>query len=305
VALAAGQWYWRLSLDRLSRDSAVLSSGQFIVTDATGPELISPPSETTVSYRDELPVLRFQWQERKEALSYLLEISGAPDFSDTPIRRPVDGVFFVDSGLGPGTWYWRVLPVFPHTHEGAAAYSAVSVFHIEQQGSMAEEQVIEPPRLIPEPEYMPEPEPVVEVIPLPEVRLLTPAQVLPIPILPAPENRRPVNGYRIGTEDLRTQRNISFTWSAVSGANGYIVTVFQETNDGRRRVAGTDQPITRTGWTLDNLSVLDRGTFVWQVEAVNTAGGRIDQRGRSGENSFIIDIPRPGQVRVEEPAIVE
>jgi hypothetical protein len=338
--------------------------------------LISPPKETTVRYREDLPLLRFQWSERKEAMSYLLEVARTPDFSNARIN-PVDGVFFIDSSLGPGIWYWRVMPVFPKIYEGSAAYSPVSIFHIEQQHSMAETQVIEPPAAT--------------AVAFAEIRLLAPGngssmtgltalrnqtvfsweykgqaartrfvlsrnsnplqgrpqvervnpgstasvnsleagdwywtvevvtpegsviradrarhlRVLPIPTLPAPENRRPLNGQRIGIEDLRLQRNIVFSWSAVQGANAYIVTLSQETDGRRRKITGTNQPVTRTSWTLDNLSVLDRGSFIWQVEAVNTAGGRIEQHGRPGENIFIIDIPRPDQVRSEEPSILE
>jgi hypothetical protein len=360
AALTAGHWYWRLCFD-----TAVLASGQLTVAEATGPQLISPPNDTTVLYRDDLPLLRFQWSERKEALSYLLEISRMPDFSDTLISRPVNGVFFVNANLGQGTWYWRVLPVFPNTYNDGGgnfggAYSSVSTFHLKQQ---------------------------IEAIPKMEVRLLSPdqgarltgltalrdqtlfnweyngeitqsrfvlsrnsnplqgqpqierinpgrsislnrleegnwywtveiespeghiisqvrqLQVLPIPTLPAPGNRRPVNGQRIGVEELKAQRTIVFSWSAVQGANAYIVTLYQAGS--RRRITGSNQPVSRTNWTLDNLSVLDRGNFIWQVEAVNTAGGNIDQRGRPGENSFIIDIPYPKQVHIEKPLILE
>jgi hypothetical protein len=130
-------------------------------------------------------------------------------------------------------------------------------------------------------------------------------RVLPIPVLSTPGNRQPANGHRIGVEELKAQRNIAFSWSAVQGANAYIVTLYHETNGRRRRITGTAQPISRTSWTLDNLSLLDRGNFIWQVEAVNTAGGRIDQRGRPGENTFSIDIPRPVPMRTEEPSILD
>jgi hypothetical protein len=348
------------------------------VAEATGPQLISPPEETVIRYRDELPLMRFQWPERKEASSYLLEISKTPDFSENPISKQVDSLFFIETNLGQGTWYWRVLPVFPNTYEGRAAYSSVSSFHIEHVTSMVVEQVIEPPV---------QEEPV--VIPQPEIRLLSPNngarlaglaalrnqtvfsweydgeitqsrfilsrnsnplqgrpqverinpgrrislnrleqgnwywivevesaggqivsqvrqfQVLAIPTLPAPGNRRPANGQSIGIDDLREQRTIVFSWSAVQGANAYIFTLYQVTDGRRLRVTGTDQPVNRTSWTLDNLNMLDRGNFIWQVEAVNTAGGNIDQRGRQGENTFIIDIPRPKQVLTEEPLILE
>jgi hypothetical protein len=378
VSLNEGYWYWRLCFE-----TTVLASGQLTIAEADGPELISPPKETTILYRDEFPLLRFQWSERKEALSYLLEISETPDFAGTLVSRPVDSVFFVETDIGPGTWYWRVLPVFPNTYNGGVSYSSVSILRIEQHSGMKEERIVEPPVLT-------EPEEAAPIV-LPEVRLLSPAQgtrlagltalrnqtvfsweysgeaaktrfvlsrsanplqgrpqverlnpgssvrlnrleegnwywtvevetpegntvradqprqlrVLPIPVLPAPEDRRPVSGTSIGVEELKTQRNIIFSWSAVQGANGYFFTLYREADGKRQKITGNEQPMNSTSWTLENLNILDRGNFIWQIEAVNTSGGRIDQRGRTGENTFNIDIPRPGQVLTEEPSILE
>jgi hypothetical protein len=88
----------------------------------------------------------------------------------------------------------------------------------------------------------------------------------------------------------------------VQGANAYIFTFYQQTANGRRQIISRP-PENRTGWTLDDLSTLDSGTFVWQAEAVNRGPtGVIEQRGSIGEGSFIIDIPpRPGRVQIEEP----
>jgi hypothetical protein len=117
----------------------------------------------------------------------------------------------------------------------------------------------------------------------------------------------PSNGYRIGIGEIRTQRNINFTWSAVQGANGYIFTLFQESSFGGKREIIRRPPENRTSWTLDDIGELDRGTFYWQVEAVNSGqGGTIEQRGRPGENSFVIDIPRPGPpLQIHEELIEE
>jgi hypothetical protein len=292
AALNAGRWYWRLRLD-----SATLASGQLIVADATGPQPVSPPKETVYRYRDKPPLVRFQWSERKEAASYLLEISETQDFSANTISRQVNGLFFIETNLKQGAWYWRVLPVFPNTYEGSAAHSSVSAFRIEQQSGMIAERVVEPPDTIIEPEPVTQPEP--EVQARPAAARAASAE------LPTPGNRRPTNGQRIGVEELRTQRNIVFSWSAVQGANGYIVTIYQETNGRRQKITGTDQPISRTSWTLDNLTLLARGNFIWQVEAVYSSGGRITRRSNPGENTFMIDIPLPGQVRSERPSIME
>jgi hypothetical protein len=296
ASVNAGRWYWRLCLD-----AATLASGQLIVADATGPQLVSPPRETVYRYRDKSPLIRFQWSERKDASSYLLEISETQDFSANTVSRQVNGLFFVETNLKQGTWYWRVLPVFPNTYEGGGSYSSVSIFRIEQQSGMTAERAIEPPAPI----ELTAQEEQAQSEPATQTRPATQARTASASELPVPGNRRPANGQRIGVEELRTQRNIVFSWSAVQGANGYIVTLYQETNGRRQKITGTDQPITRTSWTLDNLTLLDRGNFVWQVEAVYTSGGRITRRSNPGENTFMIDIPRPGQVRSERPSIME
>lgn len=122
-------------------------------------------------------------------------------------------------------------------------------------------------------------------------------------LLPAPGNMLPPNGHRIGIEELKKERDIQFSWSAVPGANAYIFTLYQETANGRRLII-QNAPDSRTGWTLANIGILDRGTFVWRVEPVNVdRDGAVKQRGSTGENTFTLDIPDVGPVYVEETGI--
>jgi hypothetical protein len=131
--------------------------------------------------------------------------------------------------------------------------------------------------------------------------LAEPTPVLPAPVLPAPLNRLPATGHRIGIEQLKESDRIVFSWSTVTGANAYIFTLYQNTGNGRRQIIQVP-PENRQNWTLENIAALSNGTFIWQVEAVNrNSTGTIQERGRIGENSFIIDIPWPGQVRIEDP----
>lgn len=126
----------------------------------------------------------------------------------------------------------------------------------------------------------------------------TPRQlrVLSIPLLPAPSNRQPVEGYRIGIEELK-QININFRWSAVQGANSYILTLYQETNDGRRQITQTP-PENRTSWSTE-IKTLGRGNFIWRVEAVSVGrNNAIEQRGSPVESRFVIDIPPVGPVKI-------
>jgi hypothetical protein len=89
-----------------------------------------------------------------------------------------------------------------------------------------------------------------------------------------------------------------FRWNPVAGADAYVFTLFHETAPGRRRrIVHVEGP--HTSYTLEDLSLLDTGRFVWQVEAVNRgAGGR---RGRPGENLFTVDIPQPAVPRGQNP----
>jgi hypothetical protein len=111
------------------------------------------------------------------------------------------------------------------------------------------------------------------------------------PLLPEVQRRRPENGYRIGPDQLRASRTITFSWNAVPEANAYIVTLYQGTGNTRRQIRRWD-PSARTSLTLDDLSVLGNGSFIWQVEAVyRAANGSIERRGIVGENRFTVNLP--------------
>jgi len=149
----------------------------------------------------------------------------------------------------------------------------------------------------------PIPELVIIPTPVPEP-VIEPAVILPPPLLPAPENRLPPNGSRIGIEVLQNEKRIDFKWSPVPGANAYIFTLYQENAAGRRQIIRTN-PENKTGFTLDNINTLDLGSFTWQVEAVNMDfDGTIGRHGLMEDSSFVFDIPLPGPVRLEEPGIL-
>ena len=359
TAFPAGLWFWRISFTGGDNVKHILSNGRLTVTEAAGPLLISPVRDSTYRYRDTLPVLRFQWSQIEGASSYILEVASTPDFTNPEIRKLVPA-FFINSSLGSGPWYWRVMPVFPGDYEGRAAFSPASSFRIEQGGITESivielpppvEPIIETPVVVeeltppapapaptpapaprpapvpaprpapapaprpapapaprPTPAPTPAPEPVIVAVPRPAAPVqqapAPPPEVQPPPPFPAPGNRVPATGYRLGSEVLHNERQINFRWSPVIGANAYIFTLFQETSTGRRQLIRT-APGNNTAYVLSNISMLDLGTFIWQVEAVlMEPDGTIGRRGLAGENSFIVDITLPGPVRLEEPGIL-
>jgi hypothetical protein len=114
--------------------------------------------------------------------------------------------------------------------------------------------------------------------------------------LPAVTERRPENGCRIGPDQIRQSRSLTFSWKETPGANGYIFTLREDSG----RVIFSSGPRPETSCTLD-LRLAGRGTFLWQVEAVRQNGGIIEQRGTAAENRFTVDIPLPGNPRLREP----
>ena len=124
--------------------------------------------------------------------------------------------------------------------------------------------------------------------------------VLPVPLLPKPARLEPADGYVMGPAELRASRKIVFNWEESAGANGYIFRLFHESGTERRLVLET-KPERRQSLTMEDLKILDKGTFVWQVEAVNLGdGGLVDQRGAPGESRFILDLTLPKRIETEQ-----
>jgi hypothetical protein len=133
------------------------------------------------------------------------------------------------------------------------------------------------------------PEQIEEIIPITPERL------------PAVQLIQPNNGFTIRPVELqRMNHRIIFRWSPVDEANAYIFALYHQTAANRRQVIRTN-PQTATSYTLTNMGVLGRGTFVWQVEAVNFYDGEITRRGNIQENTFVINIPAPSAVTPQQP----
>jgi hypothetical protein len=132
-------------------------------------------------------------------------------------------------------------------------------------------------------------------------------RVLPIPPLPAAVNRLPEDGKVIGGAEVRANRRIVFSWDAVAGATGYLFTL---ENADTGKIIMRQGPAAETTLALEDLTLLDVGTFTWRLEAVlaerigergNT--GEIIQRGEISENRFTIDFGLPGTPKLRKPEI--
>jgi hypothetical protein len=256
-------------------------SGPFTVVNIPELRPVSPAADAVYYYRTNPPELRFQWEASDDVLYYVLEAADNPGMANPALTTEVRHDSLLYSGLAEGRWYWRVSPVFPALYRGTAPASPVVSFAVVRDDPPAPVEVAEVP---------------VEPPPEPPVPSPPPAPPLPPPPpavrppLPAPSGRRPETGYVLDPAALSESRTVVFSWDPVEGADAYVFTLFHEIAPGRRQpVANFEGP--QTSYTLADLSLLDIGRFVWQVEAVNReADGR---RGRPGENLFTVDIPQP------------
>jgi len=110
--------------------------------------------DSLIRYRgDNLPLLRFQWAQRRDVVYYLVEVCQTSDFVNT-IRKQSASSSLIIQELGSGTWYWRVKPVFL-MYEGETAWSGVSSFTIEKTSDPQAPEIV-----IPEPVFARIPDPV-------------------------------------------------------------------------------------------------------------------------------------------------
>jgi hypothetical protein len=307
AALPPGTWWWRVSRPDNAGEAAAL--GQLTVVRFPPPEPVSPAPEAVYYYRTEPPELRFRWEAPGEVLSYILEAADNPDMTGPALRTEVRYNSQICSGLAEGRWYWRVTPVFSAAYRGTVPASPVTPFTIVRG---------DPPPPVLETAAAPsvtaaeEPSPAAEEPPPPPPGIAAVARRPPSPpeapqgppLFPAVPDRKPENGRVIDPETLLESRTIVFSWNPVAGAETYVFTLFQETPSGERRsVVSADGP--GTSYTLEDLSLLDLGDFVWQVEAVSRgADGTIERRGNPGENRFTIDIPLPAVPQARDPGIL-
>jgi len=128
-------------------------------------------------------------------------------------------------------------------------------------------------------------------------------RVLPLPLLDAPQIRAPADNFTIGPAQIRNSRAVNFSWNPVQGANSYKLTIFQGSGRNRRTVYESPA-ITETGYTVDDISLIGRGNFTWQVEALFMDNEFIERRGNLREIRLNIDIPSPSRIQTRDSGVL-
>jgi hypothetical protein len=280
ATLTPGIYWWRVYPE--GGKTPDTAAGKLIVLPLPAIQLINPPEGYTFYLGNESAEteIRFFWKSARQrgipnSGAYTLELADNPDFANLRLSIIVEGSESASLvyRLEAGDWYWRVRQNVSSLELPAVA----SHFSI----SLGDPPVPVAPAVSP-------------VIPA-----LAPAPDLPL--FPPPAGMNPANRFVVGPAQLKNRR-LEFSWDEVPGANTYTFTLFEETAQGLRRILSTGGR--QSAYSIEDLRLLERGSFVWQVEAQRRTGSRIEQRGRPGESRFTVDIPVPKNPRVRDTGVL-
>ena len=111
----------------------------------------------------------------------------------------------------------------------------------------------------------------------------------PIPPFDMPQNAKTEGGSIFNAEYLRNNHEIDFSWNKVSRAQCYIFELYTEKN--KRLVREVLNGNENTKFVLKDLTILDKGSFIWKVRAVRMTDDkkRVLIDGIPAENRFTID----------------
>ncbi len=123
-----------------------------------------------------------------------------------------------------------------------------------------------------------------------------------VDFLPAATLVSPKEDAVFGSEYFKANRKIVFEWKKVPDATEYSFALYKKNADGSLKTVYKKKNLTETSVLLQELSMLDIGTFVWNVTAYRYADdGFEEQKGKVASGSFKIDFELPKQVETKKP----
>jgi hypothetical protein len=107
--LRTGNYYWRLrGVNRKTKKTTYSETRRFSVVSEKPVVLIAPRNNSVISYKSEMPPVKFKWLESSIASSYDLTVATDPEMKKTIKNINMTGTRLVISELAKGTYYWRV-----------------------------------------------------------------------------------------------------------------------------------------------------------------------------------------------------
>jgi hypothetical protein len=274
AGLAPGQYYWGVFQTDMEGNNSALSQAQTLVVMAGAPP--EPAARAEIAPRPAVPAV----PEPEQAAPEPAAASAAP-----AAAAPPEPAARAESAPRPA------VPAVPAPERAAPATPAAAAppgraARAEIAPQPAVPAVPAPERAAPEPAAAPAiPAPVVPAAAAPPPAALQP--------LPAPRNLRPAEGYTLTEEIILRDRSVAFSWEQVPGAAGYTFVLYQNEGGIRREILRRTA-LRTPSFTLTDLTVLDAGEFVWQIEAEGDSAGR---RSEAATNRFRVSL---GEIEAAE-----
>jgi hypothetical protein len=116
-----------------------------------------------------------------------------------------------------------------------------------------------------------------------------------IPPLPPAELLAPPRGFSFGPAELKSRRFIALSWKPVDGATDYSLRLYAR---GRQDPVVQLDGLRDTSYSIQDLSILDKGDYSWKVTALaHDETGDLEQPGLDSISTFVINLPRVMQAQ--------
>ncbi|MDR2073299.1 MAG: hypothetical protein LBP60_07695 [Spirochaetaceae bacterium] len=129
-----GVYWWRAYPVRSGSSepaNPMYPSGRIEAAFADPPRVTSPAGGARYTFPGESRI-PLSWSAVEGVEAYRIEISSTPDMTAPAVSRRVQGNSVLQTGLEPGRWYWRVIPIYPGQSAGLGTASEINEFSISR-----------------------------------------------------------------------------------------------------------------------------------------------------------------------------
>ncbi|MDX9801666.1 MAG: FecR domain-containing protein [Spirochaetia bacterium] len=141
--LPEGTYYWRIISGVTGETES--QARRFVVINDNFPNPVSPAPELEIKYRNQLPKIRFLWNQGIFADYYLLEIAKSERLESPLVTEKVRGNFQIINNLDEGNYFWRVTPHYSLGGIGYAQKGKTQNFMVRRNTELYPVSLIYPP----------------------------------------------------------------------------------------------------------------------------------------------------------------
>lgn len=136
------QLYWKIYPENFGEKFKVQNKVSIISIDK--PNLIVPANDYKISYKSELPNVRFSWSDNDWTQKYIIELSQNKDFLGETRKIETTDSYITLPDFSEGTWYWRVFSVIGSNKSDENYCSETRSFVVTQNSILPKVTLFQP-----------------------------------------------------------------------------------------------------------------------------------------------------------------